>query len=83
MGNNRSTNLKGEAGSDYITDTALHNDQIWDTIECIADCTFTMLTDGTCNPSACNSITLAAGGRTFGTFTAIQLATGKIKAYRK
>ena len=78
-------NEQGEKGSNYITDTALHNPDTgkkpWRTIECIADCTFTILNDATSNPVDVSSITLVAGRLTFGNFTDIKLAGGKVKAY--
>jgi hypothetical protein len=78
-------NQEGELGSNYITDTTLHNPNTgrrpWRAIECISDCTFTILVDQTSTPNDVSSITLVAGRLTFGNFTDIKLGGGKVKAY--
>ncbi len=85
MGLHRITNQQGEDGSIYKRDTSAWvvaaDGKAIKTIECIQACAFTVLTDLTCTPTACQQITLAAGARTFGHFTAITLATGEIKGY--
>lgn len=79
----------GQLGSDFIDDTSAHTGQ-WGIIQCIAACTFTVLTSGNlpsvpaapCMAGTLTGITLAAGMEIRGYFTAITLGSGKVIAYR-
>jgi hypothetical protein len=77
----------GAFGFDLITSTAARTGT-WCVIEVLEDAIFTLLTNTapqTLNAvanAAFGSLTLAAGRRIYGRFTAITLASGSVIAYR-
>lgn len=77
--NVRVTNLLGENGGDFINDTAAKTG-VWSQIQCVADCTFSVLTGNL--SGTLTGITLAAGASIYGRFTAITLASGAVIAYK-
>lgn len=77
----------GQLGSDFISDTNLH-DGAWGVLQCVSACTFTTLSSGY-GPSGqlvvngtLNGISLVAGQTLFGFFVALRLASGSVMAYR-
>ena len=79
--------MLGFFGSTIIDDTNNHNGA-WTVIEAVTDTTFATLTsDVTYNSSTvlatgANIGTLTAGSRLYGTFTLVDLATGKVILYK-
>lgn len=72
-------NLAGGNGGTYIGDTNA-NTGTWFCIYCIANTTFSTLTNNVGYPDA---LQLTAGQAIYGTFTAITLASGSVVAYKK
>lgn len=76
-------NLKGENGSNYITDTALHsNATFWDSIQALEA---TVIATAVCSNmgGTLAAIPIPAGSFIYGLFSAITLTSGKVIAYKK
>lgn len=72
-------NLAGGNGGTYIGDTTANTDT-WFCVYCIANATFSTLTNNVGYP---DNLQLTAGQAIYGTFTAITLASGSVVAYKK
>lgn len=78
-------NQQGEDGSDTFDDTSAHvpaAGKYWKAIYCLADATFTLLTDSGDSTTDHSSFTMSKGETWFGKYTAITLATGAVKAFK-
>jgi len=78
-------NLQGENGFTYISDTSARTPslgmQSWRSIQAVTASTFTLLSASNSEGNNLNTVTLAAGGILYGSFTAITLASGSVIAY--
>jgi hypothetical protein len=73
------------SGAQYIGDTALYNGE-WSAIQALTDTKFSVLTGnvtGLANTLLGSAITVPAGLTIFGNFSAIDLHSGSIIAYKK
>lgn len=76
----------GMGGSDYFADTASHTAPApgWAIIHAITDTVFASVTykPGFPHTGSLAGVTLKAGDRIYGEFTAFQLTSGSVEAYR-
>jgi len=72
----------GRVGSEYINDTASHTGN-FHAITIVSDAVFTTLTDSTRTGNSIGTDVFIAGLTIFGKFTEIQLASGKVIAYKE
>jgi len=73
------------SGAQYIGDTALYNGE-WSAIQALTDTKFSVLTGnvtGLANTLLGSAITVPAGLTIFGNFSAIDLHSGSVIAYKK
>ena len=78
--NSRVTNLKGDGGGIYITDTAAHVG-VFDCILVHEAAVAALVSDNI--TGTLTAVVLPAGIAYFGRFTSITLASGKVTAYTK
>lgn len=76
-------NLKGEGGWELISDTVARTGMGVDTIDCIDDTVFAVLTapGKRATSNAVTGVTFPAGTRLFAHVTALTLTSGRIIAY--
>lgn len=78
MSNVRVTNLKGDKGALYITDTGAHTGN-FDAIQALEDAVADLVSTNV--TGTLTSVPIPAGVVIYGKFTSITLASGKVMAY--